>query len=278
MVVQVSLSSPRTSQVKAPVPGSRWRLPLMLAAALLPAAAGAAGNLLLIEAPPKQTTLALGASVWSLPQYPGARKSDTLVLPALDYQHANGFFASTDLGLGWNLSPTPAVQAGVRLWPQFGRSRKDGPVGLDPIGLRIQPQAYANLQLGEVLLLQSGLLYGAGRDRDGVQVELGATSGIPVGDSLIGIGLAASWANRAYQQSYYGVSAAESRASGLPAFSPKSGLLDTSLTVSAEVKFGPQWRLSGQLVLARLSTDTARSPVVQDRRQDLATLTLWRSF
>ena len=278
MAVQGSLSNPRTSRVRSHVPGSRWLLPLMLAAGLLPAAAGAAGNLLLIEAPPTQTTLALGASVWSLPQYPGARKSDTLLLPALDYQHANGFFASTDLGLGWNLSPTPAVQAGVRLWPQFGRSRKDGPAGLEPIGLRIQPQAYANLQVGQVLLLQSGLLYGAGRDRDGLQLELGATSGIPVGDSLIGIGLAATWANRAYQQSYFGVSAAESRASGLPAFSPKSGLLDTSLTISAELKFGPQWRLSGQVVLARLSTDTARSPVVQDRRQDLATLTLWRSF
>ncbi len=278
MAVRPSFSNPPADPAQVLGAGRRWLLPWVLTASLLPAVAGAAGNLLLIEAPPKQTTLALGASVWSLPQYPGARKSDTLVLPALDYQHANGFFASTDLGLGWNLSPTPAVQAGVRLWPQFGRSRKDSPAGLEPIGLRIQPQAYANLQVGQVLLLQSALLYGAGRDRDGVQVELGATSGIPVGDSLIGIGLAASWANRAYQQSYFGVSAAESRASGLPAFSPKAGLLDTSLTVSAEVKFGPQWRLSGQLVLARLSTDTARSPVVQDRRQDLATLTLWRSF
>lgn len=238
----------------------------------------AAGNLLLIDAPPRQAALALGASAWRLPTYPGAKKNDTLVLPALDWQLTNGMFVSTDTGVGWNLSPHPGVQAGVRLWPHFGRSRKDGPPGLDPIGLRIQPEVFANLQVGEVLLLQSGLLHGAGRDRDGLQVELGATSGIPVGDSLIGIGLATTWANKAYRNSYYGVSAAESRASGLPATQLDAGWLDTSVTVSAELKFNALWRLSGQLVLARLNKTVAASPVVQQRRQDLATLTLWRSF
>jgi outer membrane scaffolding protein for murein synthesis (MipA/OmpV family) len=247
---------------------------LALAAAL---PAQAAGNLLLIEAPPPKATLALGGTVWQLPAYPGARKSDTLVLPALDWQLPNGMFVSTDTGVGWNLSSSKTVQAGVRLWPQFGRSRKDVP-GLEPIGLRIQAQGFANVQIGEVLLLQSGVLYGGGRDRDGLQVELGATSGIPIGDSLIGIGLATSWANKAYRDGYYGVTAAESRASGLAAYTPGSGTLDTSLTVSAELKFGPAWRLSGQVVLARLNTDISRSPVVQQRRQDLATLTLWRSF
>ena len=238
----------------------------------------AAGNLLLIEAPPHQPTLALGASVWQMPSAPGAKKNDTLVLPALDWQLSNGLFVSTDTGVGWNLSPHKDVQAGLRLWPHFGRSRKDSPPGLDPIGLRIQPQVFANLQVGEVLLLQSGVLYGAGRDRDGLQVELGATSGIPIGDSLIGIGLAATWANKAYCNSYYGVSAADSRASGLPATQLDAGWLDTSVTVSAELKFNALWRLSGQLVLARLNKTVAASPLVQQRRQDLATLTLWRSF
>ena len=258
--------------------GQRAAAGAALLAALGAGPAHAAGNLLLIEAPPAQASLMLGASVWVLPQYPGAKKTDAMLLPALDYQHPNGFFASTDLGVGWNLSPLKTVQAGVRLWPQFGRSRKDGPAGLEPVGLRIQPQAFANLQVGQVLLLQSALLYGAGRDRDGVQLELGATSGIPIGDDLIGIGLSATWANQAWRQSYFGVSAGESRASGLPAYALESGWHDASLTLSAEHRFGPLWRLSGQLVLARLGASAARSPITQARRQDLATLTLWRAF
>lgn len=263
-----------------PVPLRRVarRIPLLLAtAASAPAMAG--GNLVLIDAPPKTSTLAFGGAVWSLPQYPGAKKNDTLVIPAIDYYASNGVFVSTDTGVGWNLSPSKDLQAGVRLWPQFGRSRKDGPAGLPSIGWRIQPQAFANLQLGEVLLLQSGLLYGAGHDRDGLQLELGATSGIPLGgEDLLGIGLSATWANRAYRHSYFGVSAADQASSGLPAYALGAGLLDTNLTFSAEHKFGPDWRLSGQVVVSRLSGTVAQSPVVQRRQQTTATLTLWRSF
>lgn len=255
----------------------RRLVPLLALAAALPAWAG--GNLVLIEAPPKTSTLAVGAAVWSLPQYPGSRKSDTLLIPALDYYGANGVFVSTDTGVGWNLSSSKDLQAGVRLWPQFGRSRKDGPAGLPSIGWRIQPQAFANLQLGEVVLLQSGLLYGAGRDRDGLQLELGATSGIPLGgDDLLGVGLSASWANRNYRASYFGVSAADQASSGLRAYTLGAGLLDTNLTLSAEHKFGTDWRLSGQVVLSRLAGAVAQSPIVQRRQQTTATVTLWRNF
>ena len=105
-------------------------------------------------------------------------------------------------------------------------------------------QAFANLQLGEVVLLQSGLLYGAGRDRDGLQLELGATSGIPLGgDDLLGVGLSASWANRNYRSSYFGVTAADQASSGLRAYALGAGLLDTNLTLSAEHKLGADWQI-----------------------------------
>jgi outer membrane scaffolding protein for murein synthesis (MipA/OmpV family) len=256
----------------------RFASAALLALLAAAGAAQAAGNLLLIEAPPARDTLSLGASVWRLPQYPGARASDTWVLPALDYATASGLFVSTDYGVGWNFSPTKTVQAGVRLWPQFGRSSGDGPAGLQPVGLRIQAQGYANVLLADVVLLQSGLLYGAGRERNGVQLELGATSGVPLGPVQIGLGLSATWADANFRQSYFGVSGAEAQASGLRATTLGGGQLDTALTLSAEAKFDERWRLSGQLVLARLAGEVARSPLVQQRRQTSATLTLWRSF
>lgn len=247
------------------------------ASAAMATQAQAAGNLLLLEAPPRQATLAAGAGLWAMPKYPGSKDNDLLVLPALDWAHPNGLFVSTDLGVGWNLSPAKDVQAGVRLWPQFGRSRSDRP-GLEPIGLRIQGQAFANWQLGEIALLQSGVLYGAGRDRNATQVELGLTSGIPIGDDLIGIGVSASWGDKHFRQSYFGISSAESRASGLPAVSFGAGRLDTALTLSAEHKFGSHWRIGGQVVWSRLSRELARSAVVQSRSQTLATVSVFRSF
>lgn len=255
-----------------------WRIALACAPLLSTPAARAWGNLLLMEHPPEVSTLAVGPSVWVLPRYPGSGRSRTTVLPGVDYYAANGIFVSTDLGLGWNLSRRADLQGGVRVWPQFGRRDSESPPGVSGIGTRLQGQAFVNYAPSSVLLLQSGLLAGAGRHHDGVQLELGVTSGLPLGGDLLGIGLAASAANRAYRQSYFGISADESARGGVPAYGMGAGWQDVSLTFSSEHKFSPHWRLSGQLVLARLIGAAARSPLTASPRQTAATLTLWRDL
>jgi outer membrane scaffolding protein for murein synthesis (MipA/OmpV family) len=248
--------------------------------ALLQAAASAWawGSLLLIEAPPAQTSIAVGPSAWSLPRFPGAHASRQMLLPGVDIYRADGIFASTDTGLGWNLLSRPEWQAGVRLWPQFGRSRADVPAGIATVGHRLQAEVFVNHLVLPVVLLQSGWLHGAGRDHDGTQVELGATSALPIGGQLLGIGLATTWANRGFRQSYFGVASAEAQASGLPAATLGAGWQDASLTLSAEHRWGPQWRLSGQIVRAKLLGAAARSPLTRSPMQTAATLTLWRDF
>jgi len=247
-----------------------------LAAAALPARAW--GSLLLIDPPPAATTLAAGAALWTLPLRPGARRSQTVVLPAFDLEAHNGVFASTDTGLGWNLSKRPSVQAGVRLWPQFGRSARDMPAGIGGIGHRLQLEAFANLVATPALLLQSGLSWGAGRHHDGAQLEIGATSGLPIGPDLLGIGVSASYANPAWRQSYYGISAQQAATSGLAETNLPAGWQDLSLTLSTEHHFGPHWRVDLQWIGARLLGAAARSPLTQTRRQQAFTLDLWRTF
>ena len=236
------------------------------------------GSLLLIEPPPASGTLAIGPSVWTLPKYPGARGTTATVLPGVDGYAASGLFASTDTGLGWNLSRRADLQYGARLWPQLGRSQADTPPGLSRIGTRLQLEAFANYAPLPALLLQAGVLRGAGRHHDGTQVEIGATSGLPLGQDLLAIGLATTFANRAYRQGYLGVSAAESAASGVPAWSIGSGWHDVSLTFSAEHRLTEAWRVSGQWVTARLLGTARGSPLTASARQSAATLTLWRQL
>ena len=262
-------------------PPNRWPVALLTAVALGATHAPLArawGNLLLIEAPPAATTFAAGPSLWRLPDYPGATRSRTSLLPGLDYASSSGVFASTDTGVGWNFSQRKSTQAGVRLWPQFGRSASDVQAGLGGIGPRLQVEAFANHAPWEVLLLQSGLLYGAGLHHDGVQMEIGATTGVPIGPDLLGIGVSATYANRAYRQSYYGVTAAQAAASGLPQQAFASGLNDTSLTVSIEHKFDGRWRLSAQWIRVLLSPSIAATPIGVGRRPQVATVSLWRDF
>ncbi|WP_144006884.1 MipA/OmpV family protein, partial [Pelomonas sp. KK5] len=153
--------------------------------------------------------------------------------------------------------------------PQWGRPRRYAPAGAEASGTRVLGELFANVQATPYLLLQSGASWGSGRRRDGAQLELGATSGLPIGDELIGIGLAASYANAAQLRGSFGID---------PAWQPSRGWQDWSLAVSAEHRFSADWSLSGQWLGARLLGAAARSPLTQSRFQPSFTLSLWRRF
>ncbi len=254
---------------------SAWLGLLASLLAGLPSLALGWGSLLLIEAPPEVRVFSAGVSLWSLPQYPGAGRQDNILLPAIDYYSHQGLFASTDTGLGWNLSSRKDLQAGLRLWPMAGRHGADARPGLSSLPWRIQQQAFFNYQAMPALLLQSGLLHGSGVHADGAQFEIGATSGLPLGADLLAIGLAASAANGAHRQAYFGVSAADALATGLPALKLPAGWQDMSLTLSLEHRFTPGLHLGAQLVAARIVGAASRSPLLADKRQFGLSTTLW---
>ena len=254
----------------------------------LAAAAGAAqagGTLLLLDAPPAETTWSGGLSVRGWPRAPGSARQRKSLLPALDYESSSGAFAATDTGLGWNVSPqlldgdeSKAWQFGARIWPQAGRSRRESPPGVQTLGSRLITQVFANHQVLPELLLQSGLSWGSGRNHNGGQLELGATSGIPIGSDLLGISLAATYANAAHLRGSFGVGPAEALASGLPTFRPHDGWLDWSVALSAEHKFSANWSVNGQWLHTKLIGQAAASPLTHSRDQPSFILSLWHQF
>lgn len=270
--------APRFRRLLAATP-----LCLALACAALDARAG--GSLLLLDAPPAEPTWSGGLSVRGWPRAPGSGRQRDVLLPALDYESPSGFFAATDTGLGWNLAPrlldgdaAKAWQLGARLWPQSGRSRRESPPGINRLGSRLITQLFANVQATPELLLQSGLSWGSGRHHNGDQLELGATSGIPIGRELLAISLAATYADAAHLRGSFGVGPGESLASGLPEFHPHSGWQDWSLALSAEHKFSTDWSVNGQWLHTRLIGQAAASPLTHARDQPAFILSLWHRF
>lgn len=272
------------------MPPARF-LPLastLLGACLLltqPLPARAAGSLLLLDAPPAQTTWSGGVSARGWPRAPGSGRQNVSLLPAIDYEAANGIFAATDEGLGWNVAPSlldgsaaKDWQFGLRLWPQAGRSRRESPPGVERLGTRLVTEAFGNVQVLPVLLLQSGLSWGSGRHHDGGQLELGATSGIPLGDDLLGVTVAATYANAAHLRGSFGLRASEASNSGLPAWQPGNGWQDWSVALSGEHKFSADWSVSGQWLHARLVGQAAASPLTHSRDQPSFIVSLWHRF
>jgi len=257
-------------------------LTLLLTAPLRPAQA--AGTLLLLDDPPAESQWAGGLSWRGWPRAPGSSHQRQGLMPALDYSAPNGFFLSTDTGVGWNLAPAllgesgHGWQLGARVWPQAGRPRRDAPPGIDSLNSRLGAELFANAQVHPALLLQSGLSLGGGRYRHGSLLELGATSGIPLGQDLLAISLAASYGNSAQLRGSFGVSPAEAARSGLPEFHPASGWQDWSVSLSGEHKFSSDWSVSGQWTHARLIAQAARSPLTQSRQQPSFILSVWHQF
>ena len=254
----------------------------LLLATLLVAgtAAQAFGGLILIDEPPAdRDRVALGPAVLAFPDHAGASKHKVWLIPGIDYYSKLGGFVSTDNGVGWNFSDRADLQAGVRLWPQFGRD--DSPEGLPSLpGVpdRLGKGLFLNFAPLRALLLQSSLMYGAGRDGDGLMAEIGATSGLEISSATLAVTLGGSWANRSYRQSFYGVSAADAAASGLPAWNVGAGWQDVNLSLSLDVPIDAGWKLSGQLLGARLLGAAADGPITMSRTQSTLSLTLWYRF
>lgn len=246
-----------------------WRTPrsvaLCVALQCVGGGAWAWGSLLLTDAPPEADHLALGASAWSVPRSSGSARQTQLLLPAIDYQRADGLFVSTDLGVGQNLSPWRQLQAGWRLWPQFGRDRKDASAGLQAHGPRWLKQVFANVQVTDWLLAQSTVSAGGGRVGQGLSAEVGLTSGVPLGGDLLGVGVAATSGNRAFRRDETGEA--------------KSGWSDMSVTLSMEHRWTQDWRVDAQWQQVWLLGD---KPAMADRgvhrRQHLLTVGVWRDF
>lgn len=275
-----------TSAKPAPPLPRSLHLPLLCAGVLASASPSwAAGSLVLMDAPPAESSWSGGVSTRSLPSAPGSRGRSNDVLPAFEYLAPSGAFVSTDLGVGWNLVPLLASaetartwQAGARLWPQFGRPSRETPQGIDRLGTRITTEAFANVQATSWLLLQSGASWGSGRHHEGQQLELGMTSGIPIGNDLIGVTLATTIANAAHLRSSYGISPREALASGLPEWHPRGGVMDWSIALNGEHKFSSRWSISGQWLDARLVGDAARSPLTKAKSQQTFSASLWYRF
>jgi outer membrane scaffolding protein for murein synthesis (MipA/OmpV family) len=243
--------------------------------------ARAAGDLILIDKPPEDGyTLSIGPSVIGYPEAPGSGRTKVAAIPGLDFYSSWGVFASTDIGLGVDFSRRDDLHYGLRLWPVLGRDdARSRQRGLQDIGTRIGKGGFLNYAPWEFLILQSSVLAGSGDAGDGVQVEAGATVGAPLGSrTLVGLTLGGSWANGAHLRSYYGVNAAASARGGLPVYEPSSGWKDLSLALTQETKLGERWKVSGQLLGARLLGAARNSPVTESRYETTFSLTLWHQL
>lgn len=223
----------------------------------------------------------VGAVFISGSEYQGSNKSRLQVLPIIEYQWSNGFFAGVTNGLGYNASSSPDLAYGARVTLDFGRkeSRSLDLRGLGDVSMRPEFGAFFNVTPAADITLNSALRFGNGDNRDGLLVDIGASWSTLIGQRMrLSTSAAATWANSKYQQSYFGVNTKQSLQSAYRVYTPDAGLRDARIGLSLSYRLTPTWGLTSVITHTELMGDAKRSPIVRDRGVTSAVLALSHSF
>jgi outer membrane scaffolding protein for murein synthesis (MipA/OmpV family) len=210
----------------------------------------------------------VGAALISGRQYQGSDERRTLLLPLLDYQWTNGWFAGTTNGIGYNFSSQPDMDFGARLTVDPGRneSRSSRLRGLGDIGIRPELGGFYNYRLSDSLALTSSLRYGSGNDRNGLVIDIGAAYSVALAPRWrLGLGVTATYANANYMQSYFGVTPAQAVTSGYAPYTAGAGRRDVRAGAALTYIVNPKVAITTALSASSLQGDAQNSPLARQR-------------
>ena len=260
--MQTEAQLPRTARPAYPIRRIAIAAALCLSA---PAAFAQAFDVVrLLGAAPDRDSGRVGAVAIAAPKYMGSDETGALLLPALDYQWRNGWFAGTGNGIGYNFSPTQETQYGLRLTADIGRkqSRSDALNGMGSVNPRPEVGGFLNYAINRETVLTSSLRYGAGNDRNGLVVDLGVAWSTSLAPAWrLGLGLTGTVVNGSYMQSYFGVTGAQAASSGYAAYTPGSGWRDLRGNAALTWQINPRTVMSFGLSASTLLGSAKDSPL-----------------
>ncbi len=245
----------------------------LLSASLLPAWAHSAelGDFYNLGQRPTEAAVRVGLINLNAPRYQGSEEQQVSVVAGIFLQASNGLFADPINGVGYVFEPAGNVLYGVRANLETGRSMEAALPGFDKIKTRLNPGLFANYTVNEQLTLKSALRAGLGDAGDGGLLNLGATYKLYNANFVsVNLNTAVKFGSSSYMQSYFGVSPAQSTASGLAAYQPAAGLAMAQVGLTGGFPISREIYIFSSVSVQRLMGDAANSPIVRKKTQPAA--------
>ena len=219
-------------------------------------------------------TGSIGMGVASMPTYEGSPNRRSLAVPWVTLNYRSQDWGEVSLGqdgLVWQAIEAGDLRLGLVANPDAGRKDRK------PSGMNPTPGDMRLAGMGEVRAsTEAGVLVGYGpfslqarkslgnRGHKGTQVDLGVAWPLMTSDkAAVTLGAGLTWADKDYMQAYFGVTPAQSQASGFRAYTPKAGVRKFDFSVNTEYALTQDWKLQGSLLLTQLTGDAADSPLVK---------------
>ncbi|WP_338763446.1 MipA/OmpV family protein [Massilia sp. METH4] len=225
----------------------------------------------------EDNVLTFGAGIAGAARYSGADDYVIGPLLAIDYQMANGFYASTLRGIGYGGAVGP-VYLSAALGYRGERSEKDrsgigGASGSPALRGMGDVKGSATAVLGASWDIVDGLALEwhaelpVSKRENGRQIGVGLTGTLyQQARDHVTLSLAANIADRDYMQTYYGVTATQSARSGYRQYRPKGGLYEVELGMTWKHMIDTRWGVTGTLSAVALTRDAANSPITKRPR------------
>lgn len=221
-------------------------------------------------APETGDSMTLGAGIAYAPEYAGAKKSRVVPLPYFERTFSNGAFISTMRGLGYQ---TEVANVGLSAALSYGGARadhkrnafdgSDALKGMGDISGSAQVALSASYQVGTVGL-SLGTTQNLAHREHGATYSLGASMPVyTTASDQVGMSVSTQYADKKHMQTYFGVTAVQSAASGYKAYTAKGGFANVTAGVNWNHVLDKNWSVHTMLGVSHLTGDAADSPLTK---------------
>lgn len=235
----------------------------------------------------EETEVIIGLGAGVIPRYLGAKDSKVLPVPSIAV-YRGIFFADSLRGLGAEYKTESGFYASSALSYDLGRTERDsdwrpGSKKLAGMG-KVKSSAVINVLAAQKLtpwltVNAEAEFRVAGQANRGHRYRLGLESTVFDGaKDTISVGMNVHAADRDYNQTYFGVTQAQSQRSRFSQFTPKSGIYAYSLSADWIHDFNKNWSLFAAVNVMQFSGRARNSPLVEEKTGVTGTVMLNYSF
>lgn len=219
----------------------------------------------------------VGVGAGSQAKYPGSGDSKTSVFPVVGARYGRYFIGAAPgtglpLGAGAYLIQNNNWHLGVGLGGQISKPREesDSPRlrGLGDIGTTTLGSVFGSYN-DKWYQVRGSLVTDIGGKNQGTRFSMDLEGKYSLTDKLVlSAGPGFTWADGKYSQTFFGINAAQSAASGRALYNASSGINSIRFTVGADYSLSPAWGLGARITTATLRGDSAISPITEDKSQN----------
>jgi outer membrane protein len=227
-------------------------------------------------AQPDKWRFNVGGGMVVMPTFPGASSSKVEGVPLIGASYGRYFIganpdAGSLLSVGGYVYRDNHWRTGLALTYDFIQPRQESDDdhlrGLGNVKRTAHAELFAIYTYEWISARGSVLTDIAGNDRGTVATFDLMAIFRPMPQLTLTAGPGLTWASSQYNQTYFGIDSGQSARSGLPGFSPSSGVNNYRISVGANYRVSPHWNVGANITAARLSGDAGDSPVTQRKNQ-----------